>query len=195
MRKTGVLICLLLFCLAGTVRAEGYYTKRYIQSKQQVGVVLYAEDNADSQMLACFLPGAAVTVIAHQGSWYLVHLGHEEDADMLTGYVLASQVSSQAPAEALPRTEIAGGEQVALDTQGKCILLGMLEPGQEVEVLGRGWRKLHKRRRELGGPAGRGILCLSDTGRGKLAGIKLLPGGSELAVQRRSACLAAGGTS
>lgn len=138
MRKTGVLICLLLFCLAGTVRAEGYYTKGYIQSKQQVGVVLYAEDNADSQMLACFLPGAPVTVIAHQGSWYLVHLGHEEDADMLTGYVLASQVSSQAPAEALPRTEIAGGEQVALDTQGKCILLGMLEPGQEVEVLGRG---------------------------------------------------------
>lgn len=138
MRKTGVLICLLLFCLAGTVRAEDYYTKGYIQSKQQVGVILYAEDNADSQMLACFLPGAPVTVIAHQGSWYLVHLGHEEDADMLTGYVLASQVSSQAPAEALPRTEIAGGEQVALDTQGKCILLGMLEPGQEVEVLGRG---------------------------------------------------------
>lgn len=111
MRKTGVLICLLLFCLAGTVRAEGYYTKGYIQSKQQVGVVLYAEDNADSQMLACFLPGAPVTVIAHQGSWYLVHLGHEEDADMLTGYVLASQVSSQAPAKRCPGRKLPVGSR------------------------------------------------------------------------------------
>lgn len=138
MRKTGVLVCLLLFCLAGAARAESYYTKGYIQSEQQAGVVLYAEDSGDSEMLACFLPGAPVTVIAHQGSWYWVHLGHEEEDDMLTGYVLASQVSSQAPAEALPKTEIAGEEQVALNTQGRCVWLGALEPGQEVEVLGRG---------------------------------------------------------
>lgn len=138
MRKMGMLICLLLCCLVGAVRAESDYTKGYIQSEQQAGVVLYAEDSQDSQMLACLLPGAPVTVVAYQGSWYRVHLGHQEDDDMLTGYVLANQISSQAPAEAMPRTEIAGEEPVALDTQGRCVLLDMLEPGQEVEVLGRG---------------------------------------------------------
>lgn len=73
MRKTGVLICLLLFCLAGTVRAEGYYTKGYIQSKQQVGVVLYAEDNADSQMLACFFREhrSRLSRIRAHGIWYI----------------------------------------------------------------------------------------------------------------------------
>ena len=111
MWKRWLAVCLCL-CLAGWAQAEAYYTYGYICGEDSV--VIYEAERSDSRMLGCVFPGTPVTVIAHQGEWYWIHLDHQEQDDMLMGYVKADQVSRTAPDAQLPAVSLLGEEPVRL---------------------------------------------------------------------------------
>lgn len=133
MWKRWLAVCLCL-CLAGWAQAEAYYTYGYICGEDSV--VIYEAERSDSRMLGCVFPGTPVTVIAHQGEWYWIHLDHQEQDDMLMGYVKADQVSRTAPDAQLPVVSLLGEEPVRLCSEHQHITRAMLEAGTEVELMG-----------------------------------------------------------
>lgn len=133
MWKRWLAVCLCL-CLAGGAQAEAYYTYGYICGEDSV--VIYEAERSDSRMLGCVFPGTPVTVIAHQGEWYWIHLDHQEQDDMLMGYVKADQVSRTAPDAQLPAVSLLGEEPVRLCSEHQHITRAMLEAGTEVELMG-----------------------------------------------------------
>lgn len=133
MWKRCLIMCLCL-CLIGCAQAESYYTYGYICGES--GVTIHEADSSDSRMLGCVFPGTPVTVIAHQGEWYWIHLDHLEQDGMLMGYVRAEQVAPQVENVQLPVVTLLGEEPVRMCSEDQHITRAMLEVGTELELLG-----------------------------------------------------------
>lgn len=130
-RLLAVCLCLVL---TGCAQAEEYYTYGYICG--ETGVVIFAEDNEQSRRLGCVFPGTPVTVVAHQGEWRWVHLGHTEQEGMLLGYVRKDQVSYEAPEAQLPQVTLLGEERVALLSEDQHMTRAILDSGETLALLG-----------------------------------------------------------
>lgn len=130
-RLLAVCLCLIL---TGCAQGEEYYTYGYICGSK--GVVIFAENNDQSRRLGCVFPGTPVTVVAHQGEWRWIHLGHTEQEGMLLGYVRVDQVADEAPDMQLPQVTLQGDEQVALLSEDQHITREILEPGETLTLLG-----------------------------------------------------------
>lgn len=100
-RMVGLLLALCTLLSMTAAGAEEYFTYGYILGDDAAAVVMYAQADADSEMVGCLLPGTPVTIIGirfeKDEEWACIHADHEEREDQVLGYVRREQVGAAAP--------------------------------------------------------------------------------------------------
>ena len=100
-RMVGLLLALCTLLSMTAAGAEEYFTYGYILGDDAAAAVMYAQADADSEMVGCLLPGTPVTIIGirfeKDKEWACIHADHEEREDQVLGYVRREQVGAAAP--------------------------------------------------------------------------------------------------